>query len=42
MLRNLMIIGLLIGFLYTLTEVPEKFMELRIQRINNIEMVTNQ
>ena len=37
MLRNLFIIGLLVGFVYTVFEVRHSFAELQYQRVAQIE-----
>ena len=40
MLRNLFIIGLIIGFVYTSISVKKDFTELRVNRIAQIEQAT--
>lgn len=37
MLRNLFIIGLIVGFFYTAVEVRHNFAELQYQRVSQIE-----
>lgn len=41
-LRNLFIIGLIIGFVCTALETKTSFMELRANRISQIETALNQ
>lgn len=42
MLRNILTILLIIGFVYTALEVKENFTELRFNKIAQIETIMNQ